>query len=200
MELSLLTHRAGQISNEMSSSNRSLDQQIRLLRDIQFTCPTNITNVLLGINVLTVTDTCNQYPSILLVERKREQGQSQDDFTYMVLAEQTVYYTTENVTTNGIYNYSLNPPIAVTPPNISANGNIENKNVLNILGIKILDDGAVTVYYDVLTTSNPYTTKRVDGDFSGSNTSITITDQLVLVYPLAGKIHINVVNIICLSR
>ena len=162
MELSLLKYRAGQISSGVSSSIGVLDPQVRLLTDIEFTCPTVITNVLLGINVLTVTDTRNTYPSILLVRRLGTH--------YTVLAEQTIYYTTENVSTNGVYNYSLNHTISV--------------NAGDILGIRVNSHSeAVTIHYEKGVT---YHSQRIL-NLGNANIISSISDELVLVYPIAGK-------------
>ena len=156
MELSLLTHRAEQISGS-SRSRTFLESEMRLLTDIVFKCPTIITNVLLGINVVFSTNNRNQYPSIILVR--------EIDGNYTVLAEQTIYYTTENVSTNGVYNYSLNPPISV--------------DIKDILGIRAPESSTavVRVHYDTGT----YNTVSLN-DITNTN----ITDQLVLVYPYEG--------------
>ena len=164
MELSLLKYRAGQISSGVSSSVGVLDPQVRLLTDIEFTCPTVITNVLLGINVLTVTDTRNTYPSILLVRRLGTH--------YTVLAEQTIYYTTENVSTNGLYNYSLSPPILIDDG--------------NVLGIRVNSNDTVTIHYQALTGGDTFNTTKLTS--LNDTDGISILNELVLVYPIVGKV------------
>ena len=148
MELSLLSRRAGQIpqtEEQVPSSGAILPQNIIQLTGIQFTCPTVIRNVLLGINVLTKDNGRDQYPSIIV---QRHNGNEYD-------TEWTIYYTTENVSTSGVYNYSLNPPMSVDDG--------------DILGVKIPHNTVITIY-------------TVRPNNNGDN-----DDEVVLIYPLAGK-------------
>ena len=168
MDLSLLTHRAGQIRDSLPTLKEShLANELRLLVDIEFTCPTTITNILLGANVLTVINSRNQYPSILLVRETSNR--------YTVQAEQTIYYTTENISTNGVYNYSLNPPMSVSE--------------LDIIAIQAPEDSraAVTIHY----TDAMYNTVSMDPDPNDNGRDDIIYDnQLVLAYPIAGNIQL----------
>ena len=120
MELSLLTYRAGQIPGGPGQIpggpglrlNTHLDNEIRLLPDITFTCPTVITSLALGIDVRREGTRRNQYPSVLRV-RPRYNETNNEVIGYTLLTEQTIYYTPDNVSTNGVYNYPLDPPISV---------------------------------------------------------------------------------------
>ena len=49
-----------------------------------------------------------EYPSVILVRPMSAEANG-----YTLLTEQTIYYTTDNVSTNGVYNYPLDPPISV---------------------------------------------------------------------------------------
>ena len=167
MELSLLTYRAGQIPDGERQGTR-LDDEIRLLPDITFTCPTVITSLALGINVRRDRDH-EQFPSILLVKPTYNES---DVIGYTLLTEQTIYYTSDNFSTNGVYNYPLDPPISV--------------NVSDILGIRAprLGDTAVRIYYVSLPELG-YITTVLDSnnlDQVGSE-----NNDLVLVYPIAGN-------------
>ena len=164
MELSLLTYRAGQIPDGDRLRTR-LDNEIRLLPDITFTCPTVITSLALGIDVRS-NSFANRYPSVLVV-RPASNG-------YTLLTEQTIYYTPNNVSTNGVYNYPLDPPILV--------------NVGDILGIRAPNDGAsaVRIYY---TNENGlrYETRTLDDFDEDGNTDF---EELILVYPIVGMVHV----------
>ena len=169
MELSLLTYRAGQIpGGQILTTN--LDNEIRLLPDITFTCPTVITSLALGIDVIRETANRNQYSSVLVV-RPASNG-------YTLLTEQTIYYTPDNVSTNGVYNYPLDPPISV--------------NVGDILGVRAprQGDGVVRIYYQYIANIN-YETQgfSITSDLSWQLSS-KYNNQLVLVYPIAGKYNI----------
>ena len=162
MELSLLTYRAGQIPDG-ERLRTHLDDEIRLLPDITFTCPTVITSLALGIDVRREKYDRNEYPSVLVV-RLTATG-------YTLLTEQTIYYTPDNVSTNGVYNYPLDPPISV--------------NVGDTLGIRAPgdDESIVRIYY-VFETGLDYETKILIG---GLNQPGSITSEhLVLLYPTAG--------------
>ena len=175
MELSLLTHRAGQIPGGQILITY-LDNEIRLLPDITFTCPTVITSLALGIDVRRETINCNQYPSVLLMQATYYQDYEDDDIYEHLLTEQTIYYTPDNVSTNGVYNYPLDPPISV--------------NVGDILGIRAPNDGAsaVRIYY-MLIDGLGYKTYAFTFKQRGENWGI-ISEHLILVYPTAGKLCI----------
>ena len=170
MELSLLTYRAGQIPGGQILTTY-LDNEIRLLPDITFTCSTVITSLALGIDVRSETE-YNQYPSVLLVQP------THDVNGYTLLTEQTIYYTPDNVSTNGVYNYPLDPPISV--------------NVSDILGVRAprQGDSVVRIYYEYIANIN-YETQgfSITSDLSWQLDS-KYYNQLVLVYPIAGKYNI----------
>ena len=167
MELSLLTHRAGQIPGGERLTTR-ISNQFRILSDITFTCPTVITSLVLGIDVRIKTDSRNQYPSVLLL-RPTSNG-------YTLLTEQTIFYGTNNISTNGVYNYPLDPPISVDDG--------------NILGVRAPrhQDSVVRVYSETIMDLN-YETRLIS---LSNNISQTIGTQqlnrLVLVYPIVGKL------------
>ena len=164
MELSLLTYRAGQIPGGQILTTY-LDNEIRLLPDITFTCPTVITSLALGIEVIRETANRNQYPSVLVV-RPASNG-------YTLLTEQTIYYTPDNVSNNGVYNYPLDPPISV--------------NVGDILGVRAPGqrESAVRIYY-VVENGLDYETRKFLNELSQEG--IITSGDLVLVYPIAGLV------------
>ena len=174
MELSLLTYRAGQIPGGPGLRlNTHLNNEIRLLPDITFTCPTVITSLALGIDVRREGTRRNQYPSVLRV-RLRYNETNNKVIGYTLLTEQTIYYTPDNVSTNGVYNYPLDPPISV--------------NVGDILGVRAprQRDSIIRIYYVSLPELG-YITTRLDRNNLDQVGSETLND-LVLVYPIIGNI------------
>ena len=168
MELSLLTYRAGQIpGGEKLMTN--LWQEIRLLLDITFTCPTVITSLALGIEVFREDNNRNQYPSVLVV-RPASNG-------YTLLTEQTISYTPDNISTNGVHNYPLDPPISV--------------NVGDILGVRAprRRNSAVIIYYALENGLDYQTWIFINNlnELDNKQLGYGITDNLVLAYPITGE-------------
>ena len=173
MELSLLAYRAGQIPGGPGLRlNTCLDNEIRLLPDITFTCPTVITSLALGIDVRREGTRHNQYPSVLSVWPRYNETNN-EVIGYTLLTEQTIYYTPDNVITNGVYNYPLDPPISV--------------NVGDILGIRVprQRDSIIRIYYMSLPELG-YITTELGGNILDQVGSEMLND-LVLVYPITSN-------------
>ncbi|XP_019863916.1 PREDICTED: uncharacterized protein LOC109593132 [Amphimedon queenslandica] len=104
MELPLVTYRAQRIGMTVSQtfvgSNR-----LRVLQEYQFNCSsTNITSLILGIDIREATNSRNLYPSVQVF---RPNG------SLVTGSERAIYYSTSNVSTSGVFEYPLNPPIPV---------------------------------------------------------------------------------------
>uniref|UniRef100_A0A1X7SX18 Uncharacterized protein n=1 Tax=Amphimedon queenslandica TaxID=400682 RepID=A0A1X7SX18_AMPQE len=103
MDLSLVTYRAEHINT--NAVGNDLDNELRVLQEYQFNCSsTTITSLILGIDVRVATDTRNLYPSVQVF---RPNG------SLVTGSERTIYYSTTNVSTSGVFEYPLNPPIPV---------------------------------------------------------------------------------------
>ena len=179
MELSLLTHRAGQIpGGERMYTN--LSNEIRLLPDITFTCPTVITSLALGIEVRDKNDIRNRYPSVLLA--RPIYNSTKNTIGYTVEDEQAICYTPDNVSTNGMYNYPLDPPISV--------------NVGDIVGVRapMQEESVVLMYYDQMNRPD-YITKKMGNSTDNENEEmmteqlVMMMEQLVLLYPIVGELQ-----------
>ena len=172
MELSLLTYRAGQIHEpDRLRLTTRLNSEIRLLPDITFTCPIVITSLALGIDVRRESSSRKQFPSILLVKPTYNES---DVIGYTLLTEQTIYYTPDNFSTNGIYNHLLDPPISV--------------NVGDILGVRAPKqiDSIVRIYYEDISDLG-YETRTLPIDDFNNGQGNAYYQHLVLVYPIVGK-------------
>ena len=93
----------------------------------------------------------------------------------MTGSERTIYYSTSNVSTSGVYEYPLNPPIPVMSGDLLAISQPEE------------GDSVVRVYY--ISGISFHSSQQ---SFGSSNINLSIsptTNQLILVYPVTGKTH-----------
>ena len=171
MELELVTYRAQQIGTEESGND--LSDTIRILEEYQFNCtPTNITSVILGIDVRTVVSGSHyRFPSIQIW--KPNPG-SPGQYLVDTDSERFIYYSTSNISTNGVFEYPLNPPISVNSGDLLAISQPSN------------GESVVRVYY--IDGINFQSREEL---FTATSTGLSgtlHTDQLVLVYPITGTI------------
>ena len=164
MELELVTYRAQQIG--VGASGTRLSDTIRILEEYQFNCTsTNITSVILGIDVRTGHD---RFPSIQLWRHNSGQYFVDTD------SERFIYYSTSNISTNGVFKYPLNPPISV------------NSGDLLAISQPPQSESVVRVYY---IDGIGFQSRKQSFGTSSTDVSGTIhTNQLVLVYPITGTI------------
>ena len=167
MELELVTYRAQQIG--IRASGNDMSNEIKILEEYQFNCTsTNITSVILGIDVRTDRD---RFPSIQLW---RPNPGSPGQYLVDTDSERFIYYSTSNISTNGIFEYQLNPPISV------------NSGDLLAISQPAWWQSVVRVYY-----INGINFRSHEESFGTTSTGFSgtlHTDQLVLVYPITGTI------------
>ena len=163
IDFSLLDYRARRIG--INRIGTRLDNEIRILSDIQFNCSTTINSVILGIDVRTR----DSFPSVQLW---RPSGSS--NYAFVPGSERFIFYTTENVSRTGVYDYPLEPPLEVEPG--------------DLLAFSQPSQGSSSVrgYYIDLVNFN---THHIGFDDRTADLSGTPNDNnLVLVYPiLTGK-------------
>ena len=170
MELSLVTYRAQQIGSD--SVGNSINDALRVLQEYQFNCSsTNITSLILGIDVRIVTNSRTHFPSVQIF---RPNG-NVNKYDLVTGSERTIYYSTSNVSTSGVYEYPLNPPIPVMSGDLLAVSQPSQGN------------SVVRVYY-ISGISFHSSQKSLGSSNINLNVSPT-TNQLVLVYPVTGKTH-----------
>ena len=171
MELELVTYRAQRIG--IGANGTTLSDTIRILEEYQFNCTsTNITSVILGIDVRTVVSGSRyRFPSIQLW---RPNSSSPGQYLVDTDSERFIYYSTSNISTNGVFEYPLNPPISV------------NSGDLLAISQPTEGDSVVRVYYidGINFQSREYSFGTSSTGLSGT----LHTDQLVLVYPITGTI------------
>ena len=166
MELPLVTYRAQRIGVTVSQSFVG-NSKLRVLQEYQFNCSfTNITSLILGINIREATSSRNLHPSVQVF---RPNG------SLVTGSERTIYYSTSNVSTSGVFEYPLNPPIPVMSGDLLAVSQPDRR------------DSVVRVYYISGITAN---SQEFDyGDTDVDLNESPITDELILVYPVTGKAH-----------
>ena len=168
MDQSLVTYRAQNIRT--GAVGNYLSNTLRVLQEYQFNCSsTNITSLILGIDVRAGY---TLFPSVQIFRRV---GASN---TYSIVTERTIYYSTSNVSTSGVFEYPLNPPILVMSG--------------DLLAVSQPDQGLsiVRLYYidNVPGVSFRSSQQTLSGNNINLNNSPT-TNQLILVYPVTGKTH-----------
>ena len=172
MELDLVTFRARQVG--IDSVGRPVADQIRILTEYHFNCSsTNITSVIVG-GDLKVPDNGRQlFPSVQIW---RPQVSNPNQFVLVPDSERTIYYSTNNVSTNGVFEYPLDPPIPVQSGDRLA------------ISQPSRGDSIFRVYYIegvVNFDSHQINFGSTTADLSGNS----ISNDLVLVYPITGELY-----------
>ena len=151
------------------------DNTLIVLQEYQFNCSsTNITSLVLGINIREVSRSGTLFPSVQ-VFRRNGQGAS-NTYTLVTGSERTIYYSTSNVSTSGVFEYPLNPPIPVMSGDLLA------------VSQPLLDDSVVRVYYISGLSFNSFQDQPIGSSIVNLDNFLT-TNQLILVYPVTGKTH-----------
>ena len=165
INLSLLQYRAAQIPNEREVGER-LDREIRIIKDIQFNCTAEITKIILGLDVRRNREL---YPNVHIW---RPIGN-----TYNIVpdSERTIYYSTNNVSTNGVFEYPLDPPIPVQNGDILAVSQPPQTDS-QVRLYSILDNEVNFESYSIVLSSTSVTLS-----------AMTANTDLVLVYPITSK-------------
>ena len=180
MELSLVRYRAQRIgSGSMPADDETYvsEDTLTILQEYQFNCSsTNISSLILGINIRRRNSQNIVFPSVQIFRPNGNVNQ----YDLVTGSERTIYYSTSNVSTSGVYEYPLNPPIPVMSGDLLAvsqpepiSGNIDRIYYIN--GISFLSSQDI-----------PIGSTTVD-----LNNSTIITDELILAYPVTGKTHIH---------
>uniref|UniRef100_A0A1X7SXA4 Uncharacterized protein n=1 Tax=Amphimedon queenslandica TaxID=400682 RepID=A0A1X7SXA4_AMPQE len=171
MELPLVTYRAQRIGMNLPETYVS-SNTLRVLQEYQFNCSsTNITSLILGINIREATNSRNLYPSVQVF---RPNG------SLVTGSERTIYYSTSNVSTSGVFEYPLDPPIPVMSGDLLA------------VSQPPQGDSVVRVYYISGITANSQEFSY--GDTHIDLTTNPITNELILVCPVTDGYCVNSTN------
>ncbi|XP_019855629.1 PREDICTED: uncharacterized protein LOC109584353 [Amphimedon queenslandica] len=168
MDLSLVTYRAERISN--NAVGNDLDNELRVLQEYQFNCSsTNITSLILGIDV---RSGYTMFPSVQVYST---------DGSLVTGSERTIYYSPSNVSTSGVFEYPLNPPIPVMNGDLLAVSQPPQAS------------SVVRIYYTLPGVTFRSSRHSLSTENVNSNGS-SITNQLILVYPVTDGYCVNSVN------
>ena len=171
MELPLMRYRAENEVKKSSIKAEVMSDELRVLEEYQFNCSsTKITSLVLGIDV---ERNSGLRPSVQIFRRN---SSNPNQYYAVAGSDRTIYYFTSNVSTSGVFEYPLNPPIPVMSGDLLAVSQPEKKK-----------SGVAVCYIDGInfTSSQKILVDQYQIDLSSS----PITDQLILVYPVTGKTH-----------
>ena len=150
----------------------TLNNELRVLQEYQFNCSsTNITSLILCIDVRIATNSRTLFPSVQVF---RPNGSIVDQYDLVTGSERTIYYSTSNVSTSGVYEYPLNPPIPVMSGDLLAVSQPRQRN------------SVVRVYYSNQTSFSSSQPVKY-GVTIVNLSSLLVPDELILIYPVTGK-------------
>ena len=162
----------------MNLPENYLNNTLRVLQEYQFNCSsTIITTLILGINIRTTGNSFylnsrSLFPSVQVF---RSNGSIVNQYDLVTGSDRTIYYSTSNVSTSGVYEYPLNPPIPVMSGDLLA------------VSQPLQERSAVRVYY---ISGISFHSSQQSLGFSNINLNNSpTTNQLILVYPVTGKTH-----------
>ena len=173
MDFDLIKYRAKTVG--ISKKGYSLSNEIRILSEYQFNCSsTTITSVIVGGDLRTPNNNRQLFPTI---QTWRHVGHGRPNQYYPVLgSERTIYYSTNNVSTNGVFEYPLDPHISVQSGDRLAIS--QPSQVDSIFRVYYIQD---VVNFD----SYKVSFGSMEEFLSGS----PINNDLVLVYPITGELY-----------
>ena len=177
MNLSLIKRNAQKIGSEGIDVTYISGNTLIVLKEYRFNCSsTNITSLILGINIRTATNSRTLFPSVQVF---RPDGSIINRYHLVTGSERTIYYSTSNVSTNGVYEYPLNPPIPVMSGDLLAVSQPNKDN--SVIFVRYIKSDISGISFS--STELNYDETTVD---LGSSPT---TDLFFLVYPVTGKTH-----------
>ena len=170
MDFDLIKYRAERIG--ISRIGNVLSNKIRILEEYQFNCSTNITSVIVGGDFRIPNNKRQLLPTFQIWRPQANPNQ----YDLVPDSERTIYYSTNNVSTNGVFEYPLSPPIPVQSGDMLAISQPPQGNstfrVYYIRGVINFDSHQIN--FGVTT-----------ADLSDSPNK----NDLVLVYPITGELY-----------
>lgn len=147
-----------------------MDDEIRIVSGIQFTCNTQINSVIIGIDVRS-GENRQMFPSLQLW---RPTGDGGAVYELVEGSERPIVYTPANVSNIGVYEFPLIPSIDVTEGDLIAISQPdERRSIVRCYTVKGIPFVSFTFEGTMITTV----------DLSGNPTN----DELVLIFPVTGE-------------
>ena len=173
MDFDLIKYRAKTVG--ISKKGYNLSNEIRFLTEYQFNCSsTTITRVIVGGDLRTPNNNRQLFPIVQIWRRQGKDHVRQN--RYYGVTNRTIYYSTNNVSTNGVFEYPLDPPIPVQSGDILAISQPSQEN--SIFRVYYIKD---VVNFD----SYKVSFGSIEEFLSGS----PINSDLILVYPITGELY-----------
>ena len=172
MKLSVVEYRAQQIGTNAVTSEY-LDEKRRVLQEYHFNCSsTNITSLILGIDVRRATGSRTLFPSVQVFRPGNG-----NNYNLVTGSERAIYYSTSNV--SEVFEYPLNPPISVMSGDLLAVSQPNKDN--SVIFVRY-------IHRDISGIS--FTSTELNYDETTANLgSSPATDLFFLVYPVTSKTH-----------
>ena len=176
MDFDLIKYRAKTVG--ISKKGYSLSNEIRLLTEYQFNCSsTTITSVIVGGDLRTPNNNRQLFPNVQVWRRQGDDPVRYNRYYFIADSKRTIYYSTNNVSTNGVFEYPLDPPIKVQSGDILVVSQPPQENsifrVYYIQGVVNFDSYNVSISAIATEVFN----------------NSLITNNLVLVYPITGELY-----------
>ena len=171
IQLDLLRKRAEKISGGNTLSDNRLDNELRVIPGMSFTCSGTITSLLLGVDVKTfVADSTDQYPEVQ-VWRYSSLFKS-----YYRRQRQQIRLAVGNFSTDGVLHYNLNPPMP-----------IESGDVLGVYQPRH-NESVVQLFYDddMTAPAANLRTNTNQGLLSPGHNPTVVENQAILLSPITG--------------
>lgn len=174
LQRDVLVKRAGNIPKGDASRNK-LSNELRLLRDVNFTCNGAITSLLLGVDVMKTMGMRKKYPQ---VQAWREDKNTPRVY-YRVYSEEIILAEGE-FSPDGVLQYTLNPPIQFQTGDVLGVYQPEQKESVVQLYYKLENGAPTSLKMEFGKMDSP--TQQMDID-----TMDTLNSQVLLLAPQSCK-------------
>ena len=175
MELDVLRKRAARIPSAPVGSANKLDNELRLIPNLNFNCSGRLISLLLGVDIRTMTNTRNEYPEVQIYRPPNHGYRRRDSMKIQIAAG--------NFSPDGVLVYDLPRPMSFRSG--------------DVLGVYQPQQNAsvVRLYYSVNDTAPDMIQIRDIGDnlkkflFRKSTGGVSVTGQNILLSPITGTTH-----------
>ena len=175
MDFDLIKYRAKTVG--ISKHEDILNNEIRILKEYQFNCSSSITHVIVGGDLRTRNNNRQLFPSVQIWRSEGLNDKNRHNQYYLFPgSERTIFYSTNNVSTNGVFEYPLDPPISVQYGDILAISQPHEED--SIFRVHYIQD---VVNFDSYSISFGSKAATLSGN--------PINSDLVLVYPITGELY-----------
>ena len=175
MNFDFIKYRAKTVG--ISKHEGILNNEIIILKEYQFNCSSSITHVIVGGDLRRRNNNHQLFPSVQIWRSQGHNDKNRHNRYYRLPdSERTIYYSTNNVSTNGVFQYPLDPPISVQNGDILAIS--QPPEEYSIFRVHYIQD---VINFDSYAVSF--------GSIAATLSDSPINSDLVLVYPITGELY-----------